>query len=105
GKSPLGLATSDIAFGIGPRINAAGRLEKMDAGVECLVTDSVSRAHALAKELNEINLRRKDIEGKIVEEAVSSLLTDVKLDRFSAVLHSPDWHQGVIGIVAGRIKE
>ena len=105
GKNPLSLATSDIAFGIGPRINAAGRLESMNAGVECLITDDPAIAEKLAKELHEINDRRKEIELDMVDEAVRQLLTEVHPDRCSAVLHSKYWHQGVIGIVAGRIKE
>ncbi|MNR71631.1 Single-stranded-DNA-specific exonuclease RecJ [compost metagenome] len=105
GKNPRVMSTADIAFGVGPRVNAAGRLESMDAGVECLVTDSLARAEALAASLHEINDRRKEIEGEMVETAVRQLLTDVKSDRFTAVLHSDDWHQGVIGIVAGRLKE
>lgn len=105
GKDARTLSTSDIAFGLGPRINAAGRLETMDAGVECLTTDLTARAQALAQQLHEINDRRKEIEGEMTEEAVRRLLTDVQQDRFSAVLHSNDWHQGVIGIVAGRLKE
>lgn len=104
-RSPRELATSDIAFGIGPRINAAGRLESMDAGVECLTTDSVARAQALATMLHEINDRRKEIESDMTEEAVRRLLTDVRESRFTAALHADEWHQGVIGIVAGRIKE
>lgn len=105
GRSPRELSTSDIAFGIGPRINAAGRLESMDAGVETLTTDSVARAEALAQILHDINDRRKEIEGEMTDEAVRRLLTDVQPDRYTAVLHAEDWHQGVIGIVAGRIKE
>jgi single-stranded-DNA-specific exonuclease len=103
--NPRELATTDIAFGIGPRINAAGRLDSMDAGVECLTTDSVARAKFLAGKLHEINGLRKEIEGETVEQAVRQLLTEVPPDRYTAVLHSPEWHQGVIGIVAGRLKE
>lgn len=105
GRNPRELATSDIAFGIGPRINAAGRLETMDAGVECLTTDSVARALALAKLLHEINDKRKEIETDMTDDAVRQLLTEVQESRYTAVLHNEDWHQGVIGIVAGRIKE
>lgn len=105
GVNPRALSTSDIAFGIGPRINAAGRLKSMNAGVECLTTTSVATAHLLATELNQMNQTRKAIELTMVEDAVVQLLTTVKLDRNTAVLHSPEWHQGVIGIVAGRIKE
>lgn len=105
GRLARELSTSDIAFGVGPRINAAGRLETMDAGVECLTTDSVARAEALAQVLHDINDRRKEIEGEMVGEAVRRLLTDVRPDRYTAVMHSQEWHQGVIGVVAGRLKE
>lgn len=104
-RNPRELATSDVAFGVGPRINAAGRLDSMDSGVECLITDSVARADALAVKLHDINDKRKEIEGVMTEEAVRRLLTDIKDARFTAVLHSDEWHQGVIGIVAGRLKE
>lgn len=105
GKQCAVLSTSDIAFGIGPRINAAGRLEKMDAGVECLTAIDADVAKSMANELHNINDRRKEIEGQMTEEAVRRLLTDVQPDRYTAVLFSDDWHQGVIGIVAGRVKE
>lgn len=105
GKAPQTLSTSDIAFGVGPRINAAGRLESMDAGVECLLCEDETLATGMASALNEINQRRKEIEGDMTETAVRQLLTDVQPERYTAVLHAGDWHQGVIGIVAGRIKE
>lgn len=105
GKNAATLATSDIAFGLGPRINAAGRLESMDAGVECLITDSPELANTLAHQLHDINDRRKEIELDMVDEAVRQLLTEIHPDKCTAVLHSSKWHQGVIGIVAGRIKE
>lgn len=105
GRATQTLATSDVAFGIGPRINAAGRLESMDAGVECLITDSIEDATERSAQLNELNNRRQEIELTMVEEAVRRLLTDVQPARFTAVLHAPDWHTGVIGIVSGRIKE
>jgi len=105
GKSTEVLSTSDIAFGLAPRINAAGRLESMDAGVECLLCDDPHESMRLAKALNEINERRKDIETDMTDEAVRHLLTDVQPDRYTAVLHSGEWHVGVIGVVAGRIKE
>jgi single-stranded-DNA-specific exonuclease len=104
-KDPQSLRTSDIGFGIGPHINAAGRLESMEAGVECLLTDDKGRATLLAAELHEINDRRREIEGKVVMEAVEQLLAKVEPDYYTAVLHADAWHQGVIGIVAGRIKE
>jgi single-stranded-DNA-specific exonuclease len=105
GKEESLLATSDIAFALGPRINAAGRLQSMTAGIECLTTDNLEVARALADELNTINNLRKDIECDITESATQKLLTDVQPSRYTAVLFSEDWHHGVIGVVAGRIKE
>ncbi|MDO8416302.1 MAG: single-stranded-DNA-specific exonuclease RecJ [Agitococcus sp.] len=105
GKSTTNLATSDIAFGIGPRINAAGRLQSMTAGIECLITNDEQVAVALAIELNSINNQRKEIEGDITDEATHRLLTDVQPSRYTAVLFAENWHHGVIGVVAGRIKE
>lgn len=99
------LVTTDIAFGIGPRINAAGRLETMDVGIECLVTDDVERATWLAEQLSELNQTRKDIEHETVLEAVAQAEALIQEETTSIAVHSPDWHAGVIGIVAGRIKE
>lgn len=104
-RNPRALSTSDIGFALGPRINAAGRLASMDAGVECLTTDNIARAEVLANDLDAINALRKDIEGDITDTAIQRLSTEIPADRNSVVLYGPDWHQGVIGIVAGRIKE
>lgn len=99
------LSTSDIGFGLGPRINAAGRLKTMDAGVACLLTDDETLAVQLAQSLNDTNRERREIEGEMVEQAVTALLTDVRTERYTVVLNHEEWHQGVIGIVAGRLKE
>lgn len=99
------LSTSNIAFGIAPRINAAGRLETMDVGIACLVEQSADAARALAEQLHDINVRRKEVESEMTDEAVRRLLSNVKEDRYTATLYEESWHQGVIGIVAGRIKE
>lgn len=104
-RDPRELSTTDIAFGVGPQINAAGRLESMDAGVDCLTTDDKERARVLAGLLHDINQRRKEIEADTVEEATRQLFEKVDVANHSIVLHSTQWHQGVIGIVAGRIKE
>lgn len=105
-KSPGSLTTADIGFGIGPRINAAGRLESMDKGVSCLLCDDFEKASAMAVELTEINEKRKAIELEMVQQAGLEIDTsfDVKEGYTIAVSH-PSWHQGVIGIVAGRLKE
>jgi len=99
------LLTMDIAFGIGPRINAAGRLETMDVGIECLITDDPDQAEMLATQLATINQTRKEIEHETVVEAVQQAEALVVEGTRSIAVHSPDWHAGVIGIVAGRIKE
>lgn len=99
------LITSDIAFGIGPRINAAGRLETMDVGIECLVTDDPKLALELAARLDDINRDRKEIEHETALEAVVQAEELVIDGNLSIAVHSDAWHAGVIGIVAGRIKE
>ncbi|KVP96437.1 hypothetical protein WJ97_11140 [Burkholderia ubonensis] len=99
------LLTTHIAFGIGPRINAAGRLETMDVGIECLVTDDPEKAFLLAEQLTAINQTRKEIEHDTVVEAVKQAEALVIEGTLSIAVHAPDWHAGVIGIVAGRIKE
>lgn len=107
GSDPKWLSTTDIAFGVGPRINAAGRLETMNVGVECLVTDNEEDANAHAKRLHEINVQRKEIESETVNQAVAEILnsTNPPEGKASIVAYGPDWHQGVVGIAAGRIKE
>jgi single-stranded-DNA-specific exonuclease len=73
--------------------------------VECLLSDETARAVQLAQALHSINDQRRDIESEMVEQAVTALLTDVQPERRTVVLHDERWHQGVIGIVAGRLKE
>jgi single-stranded-DNA-specific exonuclease len=99
------LTTMDIGFGIGPRINAAGRLEKMDIGVECLTSSDPQLAMELAVNLNALNIERKEIEADISEEAFNALLTDFSHENFTIVVASSAWHQGVVGIVASRLKD
>ncbi len=99
------LSTGDVAFSIGPRINAAGRLESMDAGVDCLTTDDPEHAMGLAKRLHEINLQRREIEATTVNEAVEQVTSSTSADRYTVVAGRDGWHKGVIGIVAGRVRE
>ncbi|WP_171019815.1 single-stranded-DNA-specific exonuclease RecJ [Hydrogenophaga sp. 2FB] len=105
------LSTSDIGFGIGPRINAAGRLDHMKAGIELLTTLDEVEAQTLAKRLDKTNEERKDIQMDIVDEAVLQVKADLSdageagETLFSILAYDPEWHEGVVGIVAGRIKE
>ncbi|HEY2259800.1 MAG TPA: single-stranded-DNA-specific exonuclease RecJ [Solirubrobacteraceae bacterium] len=100
---PSALDTGTIGFRLAPRINAAGRLRRADAGVELLLTEDSSRAREIAVELDAVNVERRAVEQRILWEAESQLAESG--DRPVHVLASEDWHPGVIGIVASRIVE
>ena len=108
GKSRQRLVAADLGFAIGPRLNAAGRLDDMSLGIECLLSDSPNKARDIAIELDALNKDRKHIETQMQYEAVK-LLDDWSLDHkdlpFGVCLYEEHWHQGVIGILASRIKE
>jgi len=105
GRDPARAATFDLGFAIGPRINAAGRLADMSLGIEALTTDDPARALNIAQQLDAINRERRAIEADM-REAAAILLEDLDAEnRASLTLFDPDWHQGVIGILAGRVKE
>ena len=93
----------DIGFRLGPRLNAAGRIDKADIAVELLLCKEDQRAKMLAEKLDQINQQRKEIGTQMKEKALE-LLADQK-DLESIVLYQPDWHQGIVGIVAGRLVE
>jgi single-stranded-DNA-specific exonuclease len=105
GREPARAATFDLGFAIGPRLNAAGRLADMSLGIECLVTDDPARAMNIAQELDAINRERRSIEAGMREDAELLLATLDPGNRASLTLFDPAWHQGVIGILAGRVKE
>lgn len=102
------LAASDLGFAVGPRLNAAGRLDDMSVGVALLLTDDIAQARMLANELDALNQTRKEIEQGMKSEALA--LCD-ELERQHADLplglafYHPEWHQGVVGILASRLKE
>ena len=99
-------ATSfDMGFALGPRLNAAGRLADMSLGIECLITDDMGRALNIAQELDTLNRERRSIEADMQQEAMAGLDGIDPGSRASLTLFQPEWHQGVIGILAGRIKE
>lgn len=98
---------ADLGFAIGPRLNAAGRLEDMSVGIECLLTDDPGHARHLAAQLDQLNRDRRDIEQQMQQEAlaaVEALALDADLP-LGLCLHEPGWHQGVVGLVASRIKD
>jgi len=95
----------DLGFALGPRLNAAGRLEDMSLGIECLVTDDEDRAWQIAQQLNEINLKRREIEAEMQDTALLHLDDFSPSDASTIAVFDEGWHQGVIGIVASRLKE
>lgn len=108
-NKPLGYLTStDLGFVIGPRLNAAGRLDDMALGIECLLCEDAIQARHMAAELDRLNLQRRAIETEMKEEAEAALesisVNDESLPP-ALVMYQPHFHQGVIGIVAGRLKE
>ncbi|MBP7606297.1 MAG: single-stranded-DNA-specific exonuclease RecJ, partial [Giesbergeria sp.] len=108
GRQAQVATTFDFGFALGPRINAAGRLADMTIGIECLLTDDPAQALALAQALDAINRERRSIEGGMREQAM--LMADQLLDMDDApppaiTLFDPDFHEGVVGIVASRIKD
>ena len=105
GREPARAGTFDLGFAVGPRLNAAGRLADMSIGIECLITDDRARALNIAQELDTINHERRAIEADMREAANIQLDTIDASARASLTLFEPTWHQGVIGILAGRVKE
>jgi single-stranded-DNA-specific exonuclease len=106
GRQPQLAVASDFGFIVGPRINAAGRLADMSVGIECLITDDEDRALVLARELDTFNRERRKIEATMREQALASI-GEIDAQPNSAVVCVFDerWHQGVVGIVASRLKE
>ncbi|MCB1736367.1 MAG: single-stranded-DNA-specific exonuclease RecJ [Gammaproteobacteria bacterium] len=109
GRNREALAASDLGFAIGPRLNAAGRLEDMGVGIECLLTGNPDTALMLAGQLDELNRDRRAIEQRMQDEANRAMdalrLFDGKSLPWGLVLHDPAWHQGVVGILASRLKD
>jgi single-stranded-DNA-specific exonuclease len=107
-RDPKVATTFDFGFALGPRINAAGRLADMTLGIECLLTDDAARADELARALDAINRERRDIEGGMREQAmliVDSLFDESEEPPPAICVFDPDFHEGVVGIVASRIKD
>ena len=105
GREARNASPFDLGFAVGPRLNAAGRLEDMALGIECLTTDDEGRAWAIAQQLNEINLKRREIEADMQDTALLHLDAFEPADSSTIAVFDEGWHQGVIGIVASRLKE
>lgn len=95
----------DLGFMLGPRLNAAGRLDDMSLGIECLITDDPIRALEIAQRLDALNRERREIEAEMKENALAALEGLEPADGCSLSLYDPAWHQGVIGILASRLKD
>ena len=108
GRETAQVSGFDLGFALGPRINAAGRLADMTLGIECLLTDDLGRADELAKQLDTINRERRVIESDMREmamEIAASLLEEGETPPPALCVFDPDFHEGVVGIVASRLKD
>jgi len=107
GRDPSRVVASDLGFAAGPRLNAAGRLDDMSFGIHCLMEDNTSKARDMALVLDGMNRDRRQIEQDMQAQALEALshLDVVDPDQLGICLYDPGWHQGVIGILASRIKE
>ncbi|MCW8917576.1 MAG: single-stranded-DNA-specific exonuclease RecJ [Gammaproteobacteria bacterium] len=108
-RDPARLVASDLGFGLGPRLNAAGRMEDMSIGIACLLSESLDEARRLAARLEALNHERRAVEGAMRDQALAEVerlhLKDPDSLPFGFCLYNPDWHEGVIGILASRIKD
>ena len=105
GREPAKATSLDLGFIVGPRLNAAGRLSDMSLGIEALITDDETRALNIAQQLDTLNRERKSIESDMQDQALLHLESLETSDGAGVCLFDPNWHQGVIGILASRIKE
>ncbi|MHB8448100.1 MAG: single-stranded-DNA-specific exonuclease RecJ [Rudaea sp.] len=109
-RDPSRVVASDLGFAVGPRINAAGRLEDMTLGIECLLTDDANRAVELAQTLSSINAERRELQDGMTAQAQAEVEKWISARGADAlphgvVLFNPDWHHGVVGLVASKVKE
>jgi single-stranded-DNA-specific exonuclease len=105
GRDARRAGARDFGFALGPRLNAAGRLTDMRLGIECLVTDDAERALAIAADLDRLNRERREIQSGMQEGALAAVAAQDFGDSYTLALFDATWHQGVVGIVAGRIKD
>jgi single-stranded-DNA-specific exonuclease len=105
GRDPARATTYELGYLLGPRLNAAGRLADMTVGIRCLTTDDPADATALALQLDRLNRERREIESDMTAEALAELDAAPPADAYAITLFRPDWHPGVIGLLAARVKE
>jgi single-stranded-DNA-specific exonuclease len=105
GKHLETTTVSEFGFIVGPRINAAGRLDDMTVGIRCLLTDDPNEAAVLASQLDQLNRDRREIEEEMKSQAIEDLKSETDQNGYSIVLYSPEYHQGVVGLLSSRIKD
>ena len=105
GRFPAQATAFDLGFVAGPRLNAAGRLADMSLGIECLVSDDEARASHIAQQLDQLNRERRRIEGEMLGEALLAVAGIDSPQGAAAAFFEPGWHQGVVGIIASRLRE
>jgi single-stranded-DNA-specific exonuclease len=105
GREAARASCFDLGFILGPRLNAAGRLADMGLGIECLLTDDEARAANCAQELDRLNRERRKIEGEMLDEANAALDGLVEPPGATLTMFQPGWHQGVVGLIASRVRE
>jgi single-stranded-DNA-specific exonuclease len=105
GREPVRAGSFDLGFLVGPRLNAAGRLSDMGLGIECLTTGDRARALEIARQLDDLNRERRVIEADMQAQAEALMATLPVGESCSISLYDPSWHQGVVGILAGRVKD
>ncbi len=105
GRTPQRATSYDLGFVAGPRLNAAGRLADMSLGIACLMSDDPASADRLAAELDGLNRERRDVEATMQEQALAELEGGIDEDGCTLCLYRAEWHQGVVGIVASRLKD
>jgi single-stranded-DNA-specific exonuclease len=105
GRDAGRVSAQDLGFSVAPRLNAAGRLDDMSLGIACLLADGETEALTMAQQLHELNLARRSIEADMQDAAEIALENIDTTGRYSLSLYQPEWHQGVVGILAARIRE
>ncbi len=94
----------DLGFAVGPRLNAAGRLDDMSLGIECLLAQNADQAYAAAQQLDELNRARRELQNRMQAEAIATV-SEASSDQAGICLFDADWHQGIVGLVASRVRE
>ncbi|MBI1285121.1 MAG: single-stranded-DNA-specific exonuclease RecJ [Thiobacillus sp.] len=105
GRDPARATVFDLGFMLGPRLNAAGRIDDMALGIECLLADDPGTAHQLAQQLDTLNRARREVEADMLEDALAILATFNPDESHTLTAFQPGWHIGVIGILASRLKD